>query len=71
MAIISCLKALGQWQGREPAEAALLDMATDEYVRARAEHDGLPEILSEDCEHDRRYGTVRNKDIHFVELGRA
>jgi len=35
MAIISCLKAPGQWQGRQPAEAALLNMATDELSGPR------------------------------------
>jgi hypothetical protein len=35
MPIISCLKAPGQWQGREPAEAALLNMATYELSGPR------------------------------------
>ena len=44
---------------------ALLGMATyrlpwyDAHLWAYAEHYGLPEILSEDFEHGRRYGTVR------------
>jgi len=44
---------------------ALLGMATyrlpwfDAHLWACAEHYGLPEILSEDFEHGRRYGTVR------------
>jgi hypothetical protein len=35
-----------------------------------AEHYGLHEILSEDFEHGRRYGTVRIKNP-FVEMGLA
>jgi predicted nucleic acid-binding protein len=44
---------------------ALLGMAAyrlpwyDAHLWAYAEHYGLPEILSEDFEHGRRYGTVR------------
>jgi hypothetical protein len=58
-------------KGREPAEAALLSTATYELSGPTPSAIALPEILSEDCEHDRRYGTVRNRDIHFVELGLA
>lgn len=44
---------------------ALLGMATyrlpwfDAYMWAYATHYGIPELLSEDFEHGRRYGTVR------------
>jgi len=57
-------------KGREPAEAALLSTALYE-LSGPTLSTILPKIPSEDCEHDRRYGTVRNKDIHFVELGLA
>jgi predicted nucleic acid-binding protein len=40
----------------------------DAQLWAYAEHYGLPEILSEDFEHGRRYGTVRIRNP-FVELG--
>jgi predicted nucleic acid-binding protein len=52
---------------------ALLGMAAykfswyDAHLWAYAEHFGLPEILSEDFEHGRRYGTVRVRNP-FVEL---
>jgi predicted nucleic acid-binding protein len=55
---------------------ALLGMAGyrlpwyDAHLWAYAEHFGLPEILSEDFEHGRRYGTVRVRNP-FVELGLA
>lgn len=53
---------------------ALLGMAAyrlpcyDAHLWAYAEHYGLPEILSEDFEHGRWYGTVRVRNP-FVELG--
>jgi predicted nucleic acid-binding protein len=53
---------------------ALRGMATyrlpwyDAHLWAYAEHYGLPEILSEDFEHGRWYGTVRVRNP-FVELG--
>ncbi len=40
----------------------------DAHLWAHAEHYGLPEILSEDFEHGRRYGTVRVRNP-FLELG--
>ena len=40
----------------------------DAHLWAYAEHYGLPEILSEDFEHGRWYGTVRVRNP-FVELG--
>jgi predicted nucleic acid-binding protein len=55
---------------------ALLGMAAyrlpwyDAHLWAYAEHYGLPEILSEDFEHGRWYGTVRVRNP-FVELGLA
>jgi predicted nucleic acid-binding protein len=55
---------------------ALLGMAAyrlpcyDAHLWAYAEHYGLPEILSEDFEHGRFYGTVRVRNP-FVELGLA
>jgi predicted nucleic acid-binding protein len=55
---------------------ALLGMAAykfswyDAHLWAYAEHFGLPEILSEDFEHGRRYGTVRVRNP-FVELALA
>ncbi len=55
---------------------ALLGMATyklswfDAHLWAYAEHYGLPEILSEDFEHGRMYGTVRIRNP-FVALGLA
>ena len=55
---------------------ALLGMAAykfswyDAHLWAYAEHYGIPEILSEDFEHGRRYGTVRVRNP-FVELGLA
>lgn len=55
---------------------ALLGMAAyrlpcyDAHLWAYAEHYGLPEILSEDFEHGRRYGTVRVRNP-FVDLGLA
>ncbi len=55
---------------------ALLGMAAykfswyDAHLWAYAEHFGLPELLSEDFEHGRRYGTVRVRNP-FVELGLA
>jgi predicted nucleic acid-binding protein len=42
----------------------------DAHLWAYAEHYGLPEILSEDFEHGRWYGTVRVRNP-FVELGLA
>jgi predicted nucleic acid-binding protein len=42
----------------------------DAHLWAFAEHYGLPEILSEDFEHGRRYGTVRIRNP-FVEMGLA
>jgi predicted nucleic acid-binding protein len=42
----------------------------DAHLWAYAEHYGLPELLSEDFEHGRRYGTVRVRNP-FVELGLA
>jgi predicted nucleic acid-binding protein len=42
----------------------------DAHLWAYAEHYGLPEILSEDFEHGRRYGTVRIRNP-FVERGLA
>lgn len=42
----------------------------DAHIWAYAEHYGLPEILSEDFEHGRRYGTVRVKNP-FLEIGPA
>jgi predicted nucleic acid-binding protein len=56
--------------------AALRGMATyrlpwfDAHLWAYAEHFGIPEILSEDFEHGRWYGTVRVRNP-FVELGLA
>jgi predicted nucleic acid-binding protein len=56
--------------------AALHGMATyrlswfDAHLWAYAEHYCLPEILSEDFEHERIYGTVRTKNP-FVALGLA
>ena len=53
---------------------ALRGMATynlswfDAQLWAYAEHYGLPEILSEDFEHERMYGTVRIRNP-FVALG--
>jgi predicted nucleic acid-binding protein len=55
---------------------ALLGMAAywfswyDAHLWAYAEHYGLSEILSEDFEHGRRYGTVRIRNP-FVERGLA
>lgn len=55
---------------------ALLGMAAykfswyDAHLWAYAEHFGLPEILSEDFEHRRRYDTVRGRNP-FVELALA
>jgi predicted nucleic acid-binding protein len=55
---------------------ALRGMATyqlswfDAHLWAYAEHYGLPEILSEDFEHGRMYGTVRIRNP-FVALGLA
>ena len=55
---------------------ALLGKATyglpwyDAHLWAYAEHYGLPELLSEDFEHGRRYGTVRIRNP-FVEMGLA
>lgn len=55
---------------------ALRGMATyklswfDAHLWAYAEHYGLPEILSEDFEHGRWYGTVRVRNP-FAELGLA
>jgi len=55
---------------------ALLGMAAyrlpcyDAHLWAYAEHYGIPEILSEDFEHGRWYGTVRVRNP-FVELGLA
>ena len=55
---------------------ALLGMAAyrfswyDAHLWAYAEHYGIPEILSEDFQHGRRYGTVRVRNP-FVELGLA
>jgi predicted nucleic acid-binding protein len=55
---------------------ALLGMAAykfswyDAHLWAYAEHFGLPEILSEDFEHGRRYGTVPVRNP-FVELALA
>jgi predicted nucleic acid-binding protein len=55
---------------------ALRGMATyrlpwyNAHLWAYAEHYGLPEILSEDFEHGRWYGTVRVRNP-FVELGLA
>ena len=55
---------------------AMLGMAAygfawyDAHLWAYAEHYGLPEILSEDFEHGRRYGTVRARNP-FIELGLA
>ena len=34
----------------------------DAHMWAYAEHHGLPDLLSEDFEHDRLYGTVRVRD---------
>ena len=42
----------------------------DAHLWAYAEHYGLPELLSEDFEHGRRYGTVRVRNP-FVERGLA
>ena len=42
----------------------------DAHIWAYAEHYGVPEILSEDFEHGRRYGAVRVRNP-FVELGLA
>jgi predicted nucleic acid-binding protein len=42
----------------------------DAHLWAYAEHYGLPEILSEDFEHGRRYGTVRIRNP-FVASGAA
>jgi predicted nucleic acid-binding protein len=42
----------------------------DAHLWAYAEHYGIPEILSEDFEHERRYGTVRIRNP-FVERGLA
>jgi predicted nucleic acid-binding protein len=55
---------------------ALRGMATyrlpwyDAHLWAYAEHHGIPEILSDDFEHERWYGTVRVRNP-FVELGLA
>jgi predicted nucleic acid-binding protein len=55
---------------------ALLGMATyrlpwfDAHLWAYAAHYGLPEVLSEDFEHERMYGTVRIKNP-FVKQGLA
>jgi predicted nucleic acid-binding protein len=55
---------------------ALRGMATyrlpwfDAHLWAYAEHYGLPELLSEDFEHGRRYGTVRIRNP-FLEMGLA
>jgi predicted nucleic acid-binding protein len=55
---------------------ALRGMATyrlswyDAHLWAYAEHYGLAEILSEDFEHGRRYGTVRVRNP-FLDLGPA
>jgi|SRR5579862_3971210 len=56
--------------------SAMLGMAAyklswyDAHLWAYAEHNGIPEILSEDFEHGRRYGTVRVRNP-FFELGLA
>jgi predicted nucleic acid-binding protein len=42
----------------------------DAHLWAYAEHYGLPEILSEDFQHERRYGTVTIRNP-FVALGLA
>jgi predicted nucleic acid-binding protein len=42
----------------------------DAHLWAYAEHYGLPELLSEDFEHGRRYGTVRVRNP-FLERGLA
>jgi predicted nucleic acid-binding protein len=42
----------------------------DAHLWAYAEHDGFPEILTEDFEHGRMYGTVRIFNP-FVALGLA
>lgn len=53
---------------------AMLGMAAyrlawyDAHLWAYAEYYGLPEILSEDFEHGRRYGTVRVRNP-FIDLG--
>jgi len=53
---------------------AMLGMAAykfswyDAHLWAYAEHYGLPELLSEDFEHGRRYGTVRVRNP-FLEAG--
>jgi predicted nucleic acid-binding protein len=53
---------------------ALLGMAAyhlpwyDAHLWAYAEHYGIPEVLSEDFEHGRWYGTVRMRNP-FIELG--
>lgn len=39
----------------------------DAHLWAYAEHYGLPELLSEDFQHDRMYGTVRVLDPFHVE----
>jgi predicted nucleic acid-binding protein len=55
---------------------AMLGMAAyrfawyDAHLWAYAEHYGIPEILSEDFQHGRRYGTVRVRNP-FVEMGLA
>jgi predicted nucleic acid-binding protein len=55
---------------------AILGMAAykfswyDAHLWAYAEHYGLPELLSEDFEHGRRYGTVRVRNP-FLALGSA
>ena len=55
---------------------AMLGMAAyrfawyDAHLWAYAEHYGIPEILSEDFEHGRWYGTVRVRNP-FIEIGLA
>jgi predicted nucleic acid-binding protein len=43
----------------------------DAHLWAYAEVYGVPEILSEDFEHGRRYGTVRARDPFLVAADRA
>lgn len=60
---------LGQFEVVYPSDAlvrlALRGAATyglswfDAHIWAYAEHHGLPELISEDFQHDRMYGTVR------------
>ena len=42
----------------------------DAHLWAYAEHYGIPEILSEDFQHGRWYGTVRVRNP-FIEMGLA